>query len=158
MNKDFYRILPNVYRFLLVFALVSVLWHNEVNAACGSTLVSGSSPQTSVNTGAALTWSQSAQRYVQVTSVVNGGVYTISSAVGTDYFTIRTTDANTGTVVASGVGPLTFTSTATTVYVVLNTNAACGTDATARNVTMAAKPVITSVPASACAGSLINIT
>ncbi|MBU2020382.1 MAG: hypothetical protein KJ941_12110, partial [Bacteroidetes bacterium] len=72
--------------------------------------------------------------------------YATTSSVSTDYFTVRS-GSNTGPVVANGVQPLVWSSSlAGTYYIVLNTNAACGTENIDRAIT-----TTNNGPSAACA-------
>jgi hypothetical protein len=76
--------------------------------------------------------------YGTMTGAVAGQIYSASSTVATDYITIRQNSPG-GAVVAVGTQPLAFVpSVAGTYYYHLNTNAACGTQASARNLVISA--------------------
>ncbi|MBS1915615.1 MAG: hypothetical protein JST87_05015, partial [Bacteroidetes bacterium] len=144
---------------LLFFLLVNFIFFAQTAfAQCSSNNLNGASAAPVA--GTPLTYSASANSYRQLTSVVtNGTYYTVSSATASDYITVRTTN-NGGTVLANGTQPVSFTSpTATTVYIIVNTNNFCQTSNTSRNITVAlVTPSITSIPTSACIGSTFNIT
>ena len=56
MRTGLYKLPDGKHLYLIVFILIFGLFHNNANAACGSTSVSSSSPQIAVNTGASQTW------------------------------------------------------------------------------------------------------
>ncbi len=67
--------------------------------------------------------------------VTSGYGYTTSSSISGDYITVRS-GSSSGTVVAHGLAPLTwFAQTTATHYVHVNTNSACGTQNTCRDIT-----------------------
>lgn len=84
-----------------------------------------------------------AQRYVQVNTVVGGRQYRASSSRNNDYLTIRQGTYN-GAVIAFGQQPLDWTAPANGTYFIhCNTNASCGTNGTNRTVSLYAYPVMT---------------
>lgn len=79
-----------------------------------------------------------AGEYAPITSVASATTYITGSSVNTDYITVRTGTPG-GSVVASGIQPLTWTSTiAGTYYIHFNTSAACGSNTNCRTTTLSA--------------------
>jgi len=76
-----------------------------------------------------------AGEYSTWNAAVTGNTYTFTSTIATDYLTIHSGAAN-GPIVASGTQPLAWTSNTTgTIYVHVNTNSACGTESSCRDIT-----------------------
>ena len=145
-------------KFLLVTAVIITFsfWNNNSFAQCNSSTQNAS--VASNNTGSTQTWSQNANSHQTLTGVTNGSVYKVSSS-SSDFLTVKTGSAGSGgTVITSGTSPVTFTATATTIYVVVRTNSSCNTSNGSRTISWSAKPTITSISASACAGSTATIT
>lgn len=126
--------------------------HYNTNAACGTastclttTLVhvpatcnNGTNAGSLVApaSGSSVNGSMNASSYMTITGVAAATAYVASSSVATDYITVRQGTPG-GTVIASGVQPLNWTSTvAGTYYIHINTNSSCGTSATTRTLTV----------------------
>ncbi|MFM9948994.1 MAG: MopE-related protein [Saprospiraceae bacterium] len=75
----------------------------------------------------------STNQYVQLQEVVPGKTYQFTSSVATDYLTLTEGD---NTVIAHGPSPLVAPVTSVVVKVHVRTNAACGTSASCRNITI----------------------
>ncbi|MFM1947205.1 MAG: hypothetical protein RL207_1488, partial [Bacteroidota bacterium] len=93
---------------------------------CANTSAYGSATAPTTGTATFSTCSYAGE-YSTLNSVVAGTVYSCSSNVSTDFITVRQGSAS-GPVIASGVGPLTWTSTvAGTYYCHWSANSSCGT-------------------------------
>ncbi len=145
-----------------VFFIASVILLNgallkDVQAQCTSNTIGNDSPQNAKNTGETQTWDQNAKSYVKINGISSNSIYTISSSNTTDYITIRTSNTG-GTVINKGTTPLTFSTTATTIYVINSKNSSCATNGAMREITMAIAPVISNISASACVGGTFTVT
>ncbi|MEI6411652.1 MAG: HYR domain-containing protein [Bacteroidota bacterium] len=93
---------------------------------------------TTNSTGAAQTVTSCnfAGDYYQLTNVVSGKSYTLTSSVATDFLTVRVGTAG-GTILTSGTVPLVVNATsASDLFVHINTNSSCGTQSTCRTTTV----------------------
>ncbi len=129
--------LKKVSLLLLIIAFSPI----ETWAQCTNTSAYGT--VTAPTGGASVTIStvQYATEYATINSVAAEAFYTSTSSIATDFLTVRQGTYN-GTVIASGVTPLTWKATVSgTYYVHCNTNSSCGTSATSR--TTAIKHVVT---------------
>jgi hypothetical protein len=120
---------------LLFFSASLLFIFNSANAQCTNTSSYGSATLTTT-TGASATISCNyATEYGTWSGVTAGYGYTTSSTVSGDYITIRSSTSS-GTVVAHGLAPLTWVAqTTATHYIHINTDAACGTASSCRNIT-----------------------
>ena len=98
--------------------------------------------------------------YSHLTGFQNATSYIVSISLATDFITVRI-GSRTGAVLASGLTPLSFTTTSTSdLFIHYNCNAACGTSCAGTNrlTQIAAIPTILSIPASGCIGTSIILT
>jgi subtilisin-like proprotein convertase family protein len=122
---------------------VSLPFSNVTDAQCTNSNAAGSvnapAPGSIVQIGGCVM----AGDYATINTVAASTSYTVTSSTSSDFFTIRQGTPG-GMVIASGNSPLTWTSTVSgTYYVHLNTNAACGTQAVCRTVTISNGSCIT---------------
>ncbi|MCZ2102250.1 MAG: GEVED domain-containing protein, partial [Chitinophagales bacterium] len=100
--------------------------------ACLNTSSYGSGIAPTICSGTVFTTCNYASDYATMTGAIAGRDYTFSSSISTDYLTIRQGTSN-GTVIGEGTTPVTATVTASgNVYIHINTNAGCGTEASCR--------------------------
>lgn len=139
-------------------------WSSAPTPGCTNTSPFGSSAAP-VNTSITITSCQYAGEYATVTGVTASTAYTSSTDLAGGYFTVHQGTSN-GPVVGYGTGPLTWTSTvAGTYYIHLNTNSACGTDASCHTnvishtscVAPAAPTLVSATPTSVCPGVTSNL-
>ncbi|MBK8845742.1 MAG: hypothetical protein IPO27_03915 [Bacteroidetes bacterium] len=114
-------------------------------AGCTNGSAFGTATLSGALNGAATIGCNFAGEYGTWNGAVTGTTYNFTSTIGTDYLTIHT-GSPAGPIVASGTQPLSWVSTVTgTIYVHVNTNSACGTANSCRDITgtTTALPVIT---------------
>lgn len=115
-----------------VFGLLVSLGLSEGNAQCNNTI-----PYSSASVGGTI-FCQYAGEYGTWNGLNAGTVYRVTSTVTTDFMTIRSGSPG-GTVVAMGVGAVSFTApTTTTYYIHVSTNCLCGTANACRDITLLA--------------------
>lgn len=115
--------------------LLSVFSVNNGNAQCTNAFAFGTGNLTAATGSTATIGCNYAEEYGTWNGIVAGLTYTTTSTVGTDYITVRSGTPG-GPVVASGTQPLTWIPAVGGVhYIHINTDAACGTAASCRNVT-----------------------
>lgn len=107
----------------------------NIYAQCTNTSAYGSSTAPTAG-GSATISCQYAGEYGTISTVAAGAYFKSTSTVATDYCTVRQ-GSSSGTLIASGAQPLYWQATvAGTYYIHWNTNAACGTQNSCRNVTI----------------------
>jgi hypothetical protein len=107
-----------------------------VTCNCTNTTSFGSANAPTTPTTATISTVQYAGEYATISNAVAGSTYVFTSSNATDYLTVRT-GSSSGTALACGVTPLTVTPTASgTLYLHINTNAACGTESVSRTTTV----------------------
>ncbi len=107
----------------------------NVSAQCTNASAWGSVTLTTTANSSGMVSCNYAGEYGTWSGVTSGYGYTTTSTVAGDYITVRS-GSSSGTVVAHGPAPLTwFAQTTATHYVHVNTNAACGTQSTCRDIT-----------------------
>ena len=122
-------------KLFFTVVLLSVLSVNNGNAQCTNAFAFGTGNLTATTGSTATIVCNYAEEYGTWNGIVAGLTYTTTSTVGTDYITVRSGTPG-GPVVASGTQPLTWIPAVGGVhYIHINTDAACGTAATCRNVT-----------------------
>lgn len=116
-----------------------------------------------VNATITVTTCQFGGEYHEISGCAASTTYQSATSIPTDFITVHRNTFN-GPVVASGLTPLTWTSTtAGTYFVHVNTNSGCGTDFSCRSVTIAqtcSTPAPTggiASPATICAGLSSNV-
>jgi len=123
---------------------------------CTNTTSFGSANAPTTPPPATISTVQYAGEYATISNAVAGSTYVFTSSNATDYLTVRT-GSSSGTALACGVTPLTVTPTASgTLYLHINTNAACGTQSVSRTTTVACSSCI-APPAPAnddCSGAI----
>ena len=118
------------------FIAVTALSAFGAHAQCNNAAPYGNAAAPASVGGSAVIFCNYGGEYGTWSSVDAGTDYSLSSTIGTDFITVRSGTSG-GPVVAFGTQPLTFTSTvAGTYYVHVNTNAACGTQNSCRDITM----------------------
>lgn len=142
-----------------VLVVVLMLMSYSSFSQCTNTVAYGSATAPSNGASVTITTLQYATEYATISSVAASTVYQSTSSIATDYLTVRKGTYD-GTVIASGVTPLTWTSTgADTYYVHCNTNASCGTTSTNRTTTISnviAVPSSGSNSITACSGHIYD--
>src|SRR5690554_2983451 len=122
--------MKNLLKYIAVFgALTLVVFLNveNVNGQCTNTYHYGSAVAPTDNVTITISTYQEIGEYAEITGVVAGETYTVTFSRSPGFITVRSGTYN-GTVVASGLGPITFTaSTSGTYYVHFNPDNNCGT-------------------------------
>jgi subtilisin-like proprotein convertase family protein len=122
-------------KLFFTVVLLSVLSVNNLNAQCLNVSPFGTGNLTAATGSTATIGCNYAEEYGTWNGIVAGLTYTTTSTVGTDFITVRSGTPG-GPVVASGTQPLTWIPAVGGVhYIHINTDAACGTAASCRNVT-----------------------
>ncbi len=122
-----------VFLSLLFLGVAQCAW-----GQCTNTSSYGGGVAPTAGNTLTLSTCQYASEYAPVTGVAASTSYQSTSSAATDFITVRRGSSG-GTVIASGVQPLNWTSTtAGTYYIHCNTNAACGTQSVCRTTALTA--------------------
>jgi subtilisin-like proprotein convertase family protein len=114
--------------------LLTAISISNLNAQCTNASPYGTGTLTATTGSTATIFCNYAEEYGTWNGIVAGLTYTTTSTVGTDFITVRSGSA-AGPVVAFGTQPLTWVAAVGGVhYIHVNTNAACGTAATCRDI------------------------
>lgn len=145
MNKSYTGISLGLTLRLPLFLLLALIWSINSNAQCTNTVPYSSATVGPLPSNSGTIGCHYAGEYGPWSGIQASYSYTTTSTVVGDFLTVRSGTSN-GPVVASGLAPLTWVaSSAATHYIHINTNAACGTQNSCRDIT-----TTNNGPSSAC--------